>query len=235
MPHKIKHLAIIPDGNYRFAQKQNMLYEQALEQGAQRIRDAIDWCYEQHIPEITVWLFSTENMKRSEKKVKAFRQVIGVGNRELEKQLKRSQAQIKKYSIRIIGDLEQLPKELRQTIRKTQEQLPNGKKLQVNFAMIYGGRQELVQIVKTVMKEAEAKKILPKDINEEYLTEHLMIKNDVDLIIRAGGEQRMSGFLPWQSTYAELFFLEKLWPEITKKDLNKVLEEYNTRKRKFGK
>ena len=133
--------------------------------------------------------------------------------------------------MRFIGNLSLLPKDLKEQCEKLEQDTKNNNNFIVNFAIAYGGKQEIINMVKKILK----KKIKEEDINEKTIEENLYMKDEPDLIIRTGGEKRTSNFLPWQSAYSELIFLDKFWPEFEKQDLINCIEEFKNRKRNFGK
>lgn len=177
---------------------------------------------------VTVFGFSTENWARPKEEVqyllKLFESTM-LGNIEM----------YKKYGIRVkvLGQREKLPKTVEKTIRKIERLTKSQKKIQLNLAVSYGGRWDIVQAMKKIIKA----KISPDKINEALVYKHLSTANmpEPDLVIRTGGEKRLSNFLIWQGAYSELYFSDKLWPEFTEKDLSMAIAEYGRRQRRFGK
>mgnify|MGYP001618367653 FL=1 len=137
-----------------------------------------------------------------------------------------------KIKINIIGRVDMFPKDIRKAMLDIMKKTKNHKNFIVNFAMAYGGRQEIVDAFKKIIKKS--KKLKPNQINERLITKNLYLQSEPDLVIRPGGEVRTSNFLTWQSVYSEFVFLDKLWPEFTKEDLTNCIEEFNKRERRFG-
>lgn len=222
------HIAIILDGNRRWAREHNLSIYEGHWQGMENIGKFIKTCADLGVKILTVYAFSTENQKRSEEEkqglFKIFRHILKIKRKEFKKNNVR---------IKILGDISYFPRDLQKEIIKTVEFLKDGKKFQLNVALNYGGRADILQAVKKIVKSG---------ISSENITEDLISKNlytsgdpDPDLIIRPGGEMRLSNFLIWQASYAELYFSSKLWPEFDEKELDKAIMEYNRRERRFGK
>jgi tritrans,polycis-undecaprenyl-diphosphate synthase [geranylgeranyl-diphosphate specific] len=219
------HVAIILDGNRRFAK--NLLKEpwKGHEDGANTVEKLLDWCDELKINQITLYALSIENLKRSEKEVEYLMKIL---EKELGKLKEDKRLSERKIKIHFIGKRELLGKEFQILMNDIEKETENNNRFFINFAIAYGGKQEIIEAVKKLVLEK-------KEINEENLRESLWLKEEPDLIIRTGGEKRTSNFLPWQSTYSEWIFLDKLWPEFEKQDLIEALEEFNRRQRRFGK
>ncbi|VVB81302.1 Tritrans,polycis-undecaprenyl-diphosphate synthase (GGDP specific) [uncultured archaeon] len=223
-----KHLGVIVDGNRRFAKRLMMNPWKGHEWGAEKFRKFTEWCFELGVQEITAYVFSIQNFNRPKDEfeylMKIFKQMV---NERLQPDNLKEMKE-KGVKITFIGRQEMLPKELQELQNKLMEATKENKPKRVNFAMAYGGREEIIDAVKKIVAEG-------KEVNEEEFSKCLWLNSNPDLIIRTGGEQRTSNFLPWQSTYSEWIFLEKLWPEIEKEDLVKCIEEYKSRERRFGK
>jgi len=223
IPH---HLGIIIDGNRRWAKERGLPALEGHRRGLERLKELIDWSKERGIKILTLFVFSTENWKRSKVEVNYLMRLLGQALSKKNIQ-KIHQEGIK---IRVIGQRERLPEPLQKTIKDVEELTKNNKGMVLNFALSYGGRSEIVEAIKNVIK----KKIPLEKITEEVISQNLWT-SDVDLIIRTGKEQRISNFLIWQAAYSELYFCPKYWPEFSEKDLDKALEDYAQRQRKFGK
>ncbi len=219
------HIAIILDGNRRFAK--SLLKEpwKGHEYGADKVEKLLDWCDELNLNQLTLYALSIENLKRSEKEVES---LLKIFEKELRKLKTDKRVNERKIRIRFIGKKELLKKDLQNLMNEIEEKTENNNRFSINFAIAYGGRQELIEAIKKLTSEN-------KEVNEENLKNCLWLKDEPDLIIRTGGEKRTSSFLPWQSTYSEWIFLDKLWPEFEKKDLIEAIEEFDKRKRRFGK
>ena len=225
-----KHIAIVLDGNRRYGNKIGNKFKGHVV-GAKKVEELFDWCKELGIKEVTLYTFSTENFNRPEKEVdylmKLFRRQVKRLNED---------KRMKKGEIRVnfIGRLDLFPKDLEEDMLKLMEKTAGNDDFIVNFAVGYGGRAEIVDSIKKIIQKIENKEIEIKDVNEELVSENLYLKREPDIMIRPGGEKRMSNFLLWQCSYSEIFFLEKLWPEFEKEDLVKVIEEFKARERRFG-
>ncbi len=226
MKHKpLKHLGIILDGNRRFAKKLMLRPWKGHEYGAKKIEALFEWIKEFGIKQVTLYCFSLENFNRPKEE---FDYLMNLFKEEFSNQLKGSRLDENKIRINVSGKVELFDKELQELISKLTEKTKNYSDYIVNFALGYGGRQEIIEAVNKMVKKGE-------EINEENLGKNLWIKDEPDLIIRTGGEKRTSNFLPWQSVYSEWIFLDKMWPEFTKEDLKKSIDEFKKRERRFGK
>ncbi len=219
------HIAIILDGNRRFAKKILKEPWKGHEHGAEKVEKLLDWCDELNINQITIYALSIENLKRSEKEVEY---LMNLFEKELIKLRDDERLDKRKIKIIFIGKKELLRKEFQELMSDIENKTRNNNRFFINFAIAYGGRQEIIEAIKKIKREN-------KEINEENFKDCLWLKEEPDLIIRTGGEKRTSNFLPWQSTYSEWIFLDKLWPEFEKQDLIDAVEELNKRQRRFGK
>ncbi len=219
------HIAIILDGNRRFAKKLLKEPWKGHESGAEKVEKLFDWCYELKVNQLTLYALSTENLNRSGKEVDFLMKIF---EKELEKLKNDSRLEERKIRIRFIGKREILGQHLKDLMNEIEEKTKNNNQFFINFAIAYGGREEIIESIKKLMSEE-------KEINEENFRDCLWLKDEPDLIIRTGGVKRTSNFLPWQSIYSEWIFLDKLWPEFEKKDLIEAVEEFNKRQRRFGK
>jgi len=221
----LNHLAIIMDGNGRWANQKNKQRVFGHEKGAQTAKKIINDCVKRGIPYLTLYTFSKENWSRPAKEVDALMILLS-------KMLKSEIENMMRNNIRfnIVGRLEELPKETRDWVLSTIEKTKNNNGLVLTLALNYGGRQEIVDAFNSLMKSEV------KIINEEILKNHLYCPEmpDPDMIIRTGGEYRLSNFLLWQSAYAEIYVCDKNWPDFDEDELDKVLKEYENRNRTFG-
>ncbi len=224
---ELKHVAIILDGNRRFAKRLILEPWKGHEYGAEKVDKLIEWCKELGIKEITLYCLSVENIKSRPKSELEFLFKVF---RDSFRKLTRDKIKENQIKIRFIGNLALLPKDLAEKCQKLEKQTKKYENFIVNFALAYGGREEIIEAVKKIIKS----KIKSEEINEDIINKSLGLEDEPDLIIRTGGEKRTSNFLPWQSVYSEWIFLEEMWPEFTKEDLINCLNEYNTRKRRFG-
>jgi len=225
----IQHVALIMDGNRRWAKKKNLPAFAGHKKGYEMIENIVERAQEHGIEYLTFWAFSTENWKRSEEEVgylmHLFRQVLK--SKLVRKLIKKG------GKIVFIGDLRAFPEDIQKGLFKIVEESKENIKGTVTIALNYGGREELVHAVQQIA----SKNIDPADITEELISQYLYTKNqpDPDLIIRTGGAQRLSGYLPWQSIYSELYFTDTFWPDFDEKEFDKALKEYQRRERRFGK
>lgn len=226
-----KHIAIIMDGNRRWAKNRMLPIKLGHKQGAETLKKVVRYANSIGLEYITVYAFSTENWKRSEEEVTALMSLLETYLEDFSKE-----ADTENIVIRVLGDLTALSSSLQESIQKTIERTKNNTGTVFNIALNYGGRNEIVNAIQNISKEVLEGKIKLEDINEEVVSNHLYTKNipDPDLLIRTSGELRLSGFLPWQSVYSEFIFLDKLWPDFTPEDLSDAIEVFKKRNRKFG-
>jgi tritrans,polycis-undecaprenyl-diphosphate synthase [geranylgeranyl-diphosphate specific] len=220
------HIGIILDGNRRFAKRLMKEPWKGHEYGAKKLEDFLDWSREFGIKQITFYGLSLENLRKRSKKELAF--LIKIFKDEFTKLKSDKRIDDNKIRINFIGKREFFDKEMQEMMEFLEKKTKKYNNYIINFALAYGGRQEIIEAVKKLVKSK-------KEINEESFTKELLIQDEPDLIIRTGGEKRTSNFLVWQSAYSEWFFLDKMWPEFTKSDLKKVLKEFSERERRFGK
>lgn len=222
-----KHLAIIIDGNRRWAKERGLPSLAGHRQGHKNIRKIGELAWKKGVEILTVFCFSTENWNRSDPEVKYLMKLLksAFGKKEIDSYHKKG------IKILVIGQKDRLEESIQKRINEAEKLTKNNKKGVLNLAISYGGRQEIVQAVNKSLKEN------PKEITEKSIAKNLWTSGlpDPDLIIRSGGEQRLSNFLTWQSTYSELCFTEKRWPDFNEKDLDEMLESYSLRARRFGK
>ncbi|MDI6737225.1 MAG: polyprenyl diphosphate synthase [Nanoarchaeota archaeon] len=228
---KPRHIAIILDGNRRFAKKQGLEAWKGHEFGAKTVESLIKWAVELKLKALTIYAFSTENFNRSKIEIE---KIMGLFARFFAKLM--DDEKLEKHSIKInfIGNKSLFSEEIQKSMRAMEEKTKSNSNLAVNFAIGYGGRAEIVDAAKRIAEKAKAGEIAVSSITEESFLKELYLKEEPDMIIRSGGELRLSNFLPYQSTYSELYFIEKLWPEITKEDLIKAMEEFESRERRQG-
>lgn len=224
----LKHIGVIGDGNRRWARERGLPTLEGHRRGFQRMKDIGRWCLKRGVKIFTFFAFSTENWNRSKKEVSYLMRLFKLAVTKDINELKREG-----IKLRIIGDVTELSKDLQVAIKRAEDLTKNNKKGIFNIAINYGGRPELVRAVRKIID----KKIPSKKINQKVIEENLYTAglSDPDLIIRTSGEQRLSGFLLWQSAYSELYFTPKYWPDFTEKDLDEALSEYSRRERRFGK
>lgn len=226
-----KHIAIIMDGNRRWAREKGKETPEGHRVGAENLENMAKYCNKIGIEYLTVYAFSTENWKRSKEEVSALMIL-------LKKYLKKFSKTANKENIRIkiLGDIEVLEKGLKKSIEETVEQTKNNTGLTLNIAFNYGGRAEIVNAMKKIAQKIKKGEIDISSINEDLISNNLYTAGepDPDLLIRPGGELRISNFLPWQLTYTEFYFTDKYWPDFSNSDLMQAIEVFNKRNRKFG-
>ncbi|MBU0547044.1 MAG: polyprenyl diphosphate synthase [Patescibacteria group bacterium] len=223
------HIVLFPDGNRRWADKKNWPAIKGHQQGYQKFEDFLNWCQEKGVKVLTVFGFSTENWKRSKKEVDYLMKLF---ENALSKKDKIEKFQKARVRVRIIGEKNKLSKSLQKVIANIEKVTKNNSDFYLNLAVSYGGRWDIVQAIKKIIR----KKIPVKDINEELVGSLLSTAGlpAPDLIIRAGGEKRFSNFVLWQAAYSELHFSSKLWPDFSEKDFKKAVNDYALRQRRFG-
>ncbi len=226
-----KHIAIIMDGNRRWARAKGKPVSFGHKEGAKTLEKIVRYANKIGLEHITVYAFSTENWKRTEEEVSALMLLLQT---YLDDYSKRADSE--NIKVKVLGDITVLSPGMQKSIINCMERTKNNTGVVFNIALNYGGRDEIVKAVKEICKEVKEGKINIEDINEELITNELYTKGqpDPDLVIRTSGELRLSNFLPWQSTYSELLFVQKNWPDFTEEDLDNAIVEYQKRKRKFG-
>jgi len=222
------HIVLFPDGNRRWAKQKGLASLKGHQQGYNNLLDFSEWCKKKGVKMLTAFGFSTENWNRSKEEVDYLMKLL---ENCLTDNLNRYGKDGVK--VRVIGQRERLPKSLQEAIKKTDEATKNNSNLFLNLAINYGGKWDILNAVKNIVKEG----IDPDKIDEKLFEEHLSTAGlpAPDFIIRAGGEMRMSNFVLWQAAYSELYFSPKLWPDFTEQDLDIALAEFDRRSRRFGK
>jgi undecaprenyl diphosphate synthase len=233
LEHSIKHLALIMDGNRRWARKQGLEAWRGHEKGTEPVKVAVEFCLQQQIPYLTLYTFSLENFKRSPEELEHLFTIIkkGLLADDVQKLFEHG------VKIRFVGDRSKFPADLIQTITDLEKKTANGTKLLVNILFCYGGQQEIAAAMQKIGEKIARNELKPEAITPELITQYIWM-GDVpcpDLMIRTGGEQRLSNFLTWQCGYGELMFLDCYWPDITTEHLANAVKEFETRKRRFGK
>lgn len=226
----LKHLAIIPDGNRRWAREKGLSSSEGHRFAAEKtLPKLIDFCLEKKIPYFTFWALSTENLKnRSQKEIdhlfSLFRFFLDKKKDELNK---------KNIKVKVIGNIADLPRDLQEKINHIQKMTENNKAMTIVFAINYGGRDEIIRAIKKIKNKKLKMENLDKD-SFSLLLDTAGIP-DPDLIIRTGGEKRLSGFMLWQSEYSELYFSKVFFPDFSPEEIQKAIDDYYQRQRRFGK
>lgn len=225
------HIAIIMDGNRRWAKQRKLDVRLGHKKGAETLENIVRYCNKIGIKYLTVYAFSTENWKRSKEEVGALMLLLQNYLNDFAKR-----ADTENIKIKMLGSRKELSSGLLKSIDNAIKRTENNTGITFNVALNYGGRDEIVNAVRNIVSEAKEDKIDLKDINEKLISDNLYTQSqpDPDLMIRTSGEMRTSNFLPWQLVYSEFYFIDKLWPDFTSDDLDKAIEVYSKRTRKFG-
>lgn len=227
-----KHIAIIMDGNGRWAKQRGKLRVFGHERGADAVRKIVEGCAELGVENLTLYAFSTENWKRPKLEVETLMKLLITS---LRKELKT----LNDNNIRLctIGKMERLPQTVARKLKEVIEKTKDNRRMTLTLALSYGSREELKNAVQAISFKVKNNIISAEDIDESVINEHLYTQNlpDVDLLIRTSGELRVSNFLLWQIAYAELYFTETLWPDFNKEKLYEAILNYQNRERRFGK
>ncbi len=225
------HIAIIMDGNGRWAKKRGLPRTAGHSAGAEAFRRIANYCRTLGVKYLTVYAFSTENWKRSQEEIGGIMRLLSAYLKEALRDMEKNGVRF-----RFFGDLSRLSPQLRKLCLDAQERSSEYHDVQVNFCLNYGGRDEIVRAVKAVATEIQAGALDVQDITEDLIAQHLDSAGvpDPELVIRPSGELRTSNFLPWQTVYSEFVFMNVLWPDFGPDDLNAAIEEYRRRTRRFG-
>lgn len=220
------HIAIIPDGNRRYSKKKGISFENAYALGMDKFRDFVEWCSKMGVESVTAYALSLENIeKRSAVEIEILNRVL---IKEIDKTINDERIHKNNICVKICGDLDAIKsKKLVEKLKELEDATAKYNKYRVNLAVAYGGRQEIMDVVKKFKKTNE-------EVNEQNVRNKLMVKEYPDILIRTGAH-RISNFLLWQVAYSEIYFVDKLWPEFEKDDLIKIINDYNKTKRNFGK
>jgi undecaprenyl diphosphate synthase len=227
------HLAIIPDGNRRWAKKKGKSIKEGHQAGIDKLKKLVEWCKDFKISTLSIWILSTENMKRSKEEIEA---LFDLFDKMLDRLLnsKDFEKARKEVKIRFIGDISVFPENIKKKIKEIESKTNENSKYTLVICANYGGRKEIIDAVNKIIIDAKENRISALD--EEGFRKYLYAPelSEPDLIFRSGGEKRISGFMPWQSVYSEFYFSDKLWPDIEKRDIYKAIEDFKKRHRRFG-
>ncbi|GAA0750063.1 isoprenyl transferase [Gaetbulibacter jejuensis] len=227
-----KHIAIIMDGNGRWAKQKGMLRVIGHENGTKSVREVVEASAELGINCLTLYAFSTENWNRPKVEVQTLMKLLV---KSLKKEIKTLQDN--NIKLNAIGNLNDLPKKAHNELLDVIEKTKNNSRMTLTLALSYGAREEITSVIKDLANKVKNNIISSENIDESIINKHLYTQNlpDVDLLIRTSGEQRISNFLLWQIAYAELYFTDILWPDFKKQDFYEALINYQNRERRFGK
>jgi len=232
---KLEHIAIILDGNRRWASKRALDLWFGHEKGAEKVEHLLDWCLKLNVKSITLYAFSTENFGRSEDEVE---EIMRIAGEKLQKILTDERMRKNKVRVKVIGRVNLLPEGLQQVITDVEMATKSYDEHFLNVAFAYGGRAEIVDAARKIAEMVQKGEVDPESVDEQMFEKHLytshMSKQDPDLIIRTSGEERLSGFLLWQSAYSELCFVDVYWPDFRFIDLLRAVRTFQKRKRRFG-
>lgn len=223
-----KHLALIPDGNRRWALRHNLQPWEGHKFGAEKIETLLNWCLELKIPQVSVYVLSTENLNRPEIEVREVFRLLKQHLLKLEKRDFLSKCDIR---VRFFGDFYKIPKPLIRVMNRLTKKTLTHQKSLLNLLVAYSGQYEILETVKKVVSKLDS----GIEITSKLIEENLLISTPVDLVIRTGGEHRLSNLLPWQTTYAEIYVTKTLLPDFTKNEFLRAIEWYNNRQRRLGK
>ena len=226
-----KHIAIIMDGNRRWAKSKGIPVGLGHKEGAKTLEKIVRYAKNIGIKYITVYAFSTENWKRSKEEVST---LMNLMMSYLESYSKRADSE--NIKVKILGNRQELSPKMNELIQKCMERTQDNTGITFNIALNHGGRDEILGAVKKIAEKVQNNEVKIEDITEQTISDNLYTKGqpDPDLLIRTSGEIRLSNFLPWQLVYTEFVFIEKNWPDFNEKDLDKAIEIYQKRNRKFG-
>jgi tritrans,polycis-undecaprenyl-diphosphate synthase [geranylgeranyl-diphosphate specific] len=232
---KLENIAIILDGNRRWASEKELNPWLGHKKGAETVEQLLEWCEKLNVKFVTLYTFSTENFRRSPEEIE---EIMKIAEEKFRKLLTDERIHRNKVHVKVIGRTHLLPKSLQQLIAEVEKATANYDNQFLNFAFAYGGRAEIVDAAKIIAEKVRDGKLTLDDVNEKTFEKHLytahMPNQEPDLIIRTSGEERLSGFLLWQSAYSELAFLDVYWPDFRLIDLLRAIRTFQTRKRRYG-
>jgi short-chain Z-isoprenyl diphosphate synthase len=232
-----RHIGVIMDGNRRFARMAGLDIAAGHDCGAQKAREVIDWCLSLGVTHVTLWGFSTENRSRDQREVDHLHSLFAKQAREL---LQEPQLHENRVRVRVIGEIEDFPAETQAALRAIEEATRNYGGLALNIALGYGGREEIVSAIKSLLQAKAAAGLdlltLSRSLTAEDISRYLYTTGtpDPDFVIRTSGEVRLSGFLLWQTAYSEFYFCEAFWPSFRKVDFLRAIRSFQQRERRFG-
>ncbi len=227
-----RHVAVIMDGNGRWAKKRLLNRVKGHEMGVETVRAIVRACREINIPILTLYAFSTENWQRPQQEINALMAL-------LKKFIKKELDELQQQDIRlnVIGQPQRLPQDVRTALEDTMARTSSNNAMQLNLALSYGGRTELTEMVQQVAAKVNAGQLSIEQITEAVVADHLYTRNqaDPDLLIRTSGEMRISNFLLWQLAYAEIFVTDTLWPDFSRDEFFDIIRQFQRRDRRYGK
>jgi undecaprenyl diphosphate synthase len=226
-------VAIIPDGNRRYARKRGITLEAAYLAGFRKSEEAAKWCADAGVKSLTFWALSLDNFsKRSEEEMKL---LFGLMKRHARESFRSKVFRDYDFTVRFFGRRDMIPRKLDAMFQKIEEKFRGDGSLRVNFGIAYNGREELLHAAKALASDISARRVDGSALTESDFEKYLYVRESPDLVIRTGNAPRLSGLMPWQTVYSELYFSPKLWPEFAKADFARATEFYGRTERKFGK
>jgi tritrans,polycis-undecaprenyl-diphosphate synthase [geranylgeranyl-diphosphate specific] len=230
VPH---HVAIIMDGNRRYAKEFGLLVAEGHDKGREKLEEVLSWCLEIGIRMLTVYAFSTENVSREKDEIDALMRMFSQNFKRLGDD---DRVHKNKIRVRVLGQKELLPSDVREAVEYAEDKTKDYDSYFFNLAVGYGGREEIIQAIRKIARDVKAGKLKAEDISEKTFSEFLYTRDmpDPDLILRTSGEERISNFLLWQLAYSELYFSDVYWPGFRKIDFLRAVRSYQMRKRRFG-
>jgi tritrans,polycis-undecaprenyl-diphosphate synthase [geranylgeranyl-diphosphate specific] len=232
---KPEHIAVILDGNRRWANVRSATSTYGHQMGADKVEELLRWCFDLGVRTVTIYGFSTENFQRTKEEV---RDIMDLLNERLCKLMVDEEIRSRRVKVRAIGRLQLLPEETQKIIRDLEKATQAYDDHYLNIAVAYGGRAEIIDAMRTIAAEVKEGKLQTEEINENVVEEHLytsyLPNSEPDLIIRTSGEERLSGFLLWQAAYSELCFMDVYWPDFRRIDLLRAVRTFQKRERRFG-
>lgn len=228
-----QHVAVIMDGNRRFATSLGLTPNAGHLFGRDKIEEMLEWCFELGIENLTLYAFSTENFRRDSDEVKT---LMNLCKTELAKAARDSRIHKNRVKVRVLGKLDSLPKDIQESAQDIMDQTKHYNKHSLNIALAYGGREEIIRAIQHIADDVKRGNLKIADITEPTVSKHLYTNGlpDPDLILRTSGEERISNFLLWQLAYSELYFSDVYWPAFQKRDFLKAIQTCQQRKRRFG-
>lgn len=226
-----KHIAIIMDGNRRWAKERNIETRLGHKEGAETLKKIAKYANKIGIQYLTVYAFSTENWKRTKEEVGALMGLLQMYVNDF-----LNDKELENIKINVLGDVSKLELGLQKSIQKAIDRTKDYTGMTLNVAFNYGGRDEITKAVQKIANKVQNQEITIQDIDEQYVADNLYTQGQLepDLLIRTGGEQRISNFLLWQLAYTEFLFIDKYWPDFSAEDLDEAIEVFEQRNRKFG-
>jgi tritrans,polycis-undecaprenyl-diphosphate synthase [geranylgeranyl-diphosphate specific] len=226
-------VGVIMDGNRRWARGEGRLFWEGHREGKAKVKEFLEWCTDIGIRNVVLYSFSAENFKRASQEVTELMRLFKEGFEELSREPTIMERGVR---IRVIGNLSTLPQEVQDVIKLVEKRTEGNRNYDLAFAIAYGGREEILHACRAIARDIQDGRIKVEDISEDVFRRHLYASDipDPDMVIRTSGEQRLSGFLPWQATYSELFFVDVHWPAFRRIDFLRLIRSYQQRERRTG-